>query len=616
MDWTTMNRTRVRATFLQRVMLFAALLCCMPAGQVAVADEVSEAISEAIGRSLDQVAEDADFDAAVQRHAMILDQTIAFAPGSDKKTFRDAGFTLRLVDQLGKVKSVDSQMLLRQLREMPTFARALAFAIKPEIESPDEVYTLAHRMIRERGERIERYANLAAAICVVHDKPMTQRINENTARSADPVAIFDYFVASEERLLFGIKEIPAELLVYVVDTTASISEMQWALANYEGDRNVGARFFDIKYDHDHFREGTPKKVTQAGWNLRNIKRLGGVCADQAYFAMTVGKAIGVPTTYTTGQSSEVGHAWVGFLQADRNSAWWNFDTGRSRAYQGVRGNVLDPQLRRVIPDSYISLHADFVQASALDRQFAAAATDAARRLALLEETGVGFSPPSIDERERRPIRTASLRNQLELLETGLRACPGYADAWFTVRQLASEERLTLKEKERWAEVLHRLCGKRYPDFYLAVAAPMIQTIDDPRQQNKLWNAAFRTFAHRSDLAAAVRMAQAELWEAQGEQRKAGQCYEDVISRFANAGPFVLSALRGAEAILREQGDGRKVLALYEQTWARIERPGQMGAEFARQSNWFKVGMMYAQRLDEAGLSQQAADVLGTITGGR
>ena len=58
-----------------------------------------------------------------------------------------------------------------------------------------------------------------------------------------------------------------------------------------------------------------KKVTAAGWSLPNILQHGGVCADQAYFAVTVGKSIGVPTAYTIGLGGEVGHAWVGFLQA-------------------------------------------------------------------------------------------------------------------------------------------------------------------------------------------------------------------------------------------------------------------------------------------------------------
>jgi hypothetical protein len=144
---------------------------------------------------------------------------------------------------------------------------------------------------------------------------------------------------------------------------------------------------------------------------------------------------------------------------------------------------------------------------------------------------------------------------------------------------------------------------------------MIETVDDAKEQNALWNAAFERFGKRHDLAAAVRMSQAEMWRKHKEPAKAGQCYEDVIDRFANAGPFVISALKEAEEILREARDGRRVLALYERAWSRIKRPRDMAGAFAKQSNWYKVGSMYAKRLDEAGLGGDA-DKVRTAIGGK
>jgi hypothetical protein len=352
-------------------------------------------------------------------------------------------------------------------------------------------------------------------------------------------------------------------------------------------------------------------VTVAGWSIPNILRHGGVCADQAYFAMTVGKSIGVPTTYTVGASGEVSHAWVGFLQTDGRRAWWNFDTGRYEAYRGVRGNVRDPQIRRTIPDSSISLLADFVSAPRADREAAAALTDAAARLRRLERDGAALGAEPL-EPDDRPRRRPTVEDQLRLIELGLADCPGYAGGWFAVRDLAAEGRLTLKQKQRWARVLDRLCGRRYPDFSLAILAPMIATVDDPKEQNALWNAAFRGFRDRADLAAAVRMAQAELWLEQGRAERAGECYEDVINRYADAGPFILAALDGAESILRDKGDGRRLLRLYDSAWRSITPPKNMAGVFARQSNWFRVGVRYADRLQEAGMVEEARGVRRAI----
>src|SRR5262249_20341397 len=143
---------------------------------------------------------------------------------------------------------------------------------------------------------------------------------------------------------------------------------------------VGGRFFDIRYDFNHLRRGTPKQVTLEGFTLQNIAKFGGVCADQAYFAMSVGKAIGVPTALAVGEGGRSAHAWVGFLQAQNGRGSWNFDIGRYEAYQGVRGDVVDAQTRREIPDSYVSLLAESIGTRPVDREASVALTDAALRL--------------------------------------------------------------------------------------------------------------------------------------------------------------------------------------------------------------------------------------------
>jgi hypothetical protein len=108
------------------------------------------------------------------------------------------------------------------------------------------------------------------------------------------------------------------------------------------------------------------------------------------------------------------------------------------------------------------------------------------------------------------------------------------------------------------------------------------------------------------------MSQAKMWLKTEKMEKAGQCYEDVINRYANAGPFVVDALGRAEQILRKAKDGRRILMLYEKARGQIEKPRDMAPEFARQSNYYRVGKLYAQRLQEAGLSNDAAKVRTAI----
>ncbi|MHC5007059.1 MAG: hypothetical protein ACYTGF_06840 [Planctomycetota bacterium] len=599
-----MRRRRLRSAAAGILGVVAIGVTPAAAQQETVGEQVRGRI-DAIG---DELQETGDFASATAELQVQFDRVIAEADAGNKDLFREAAFALRLAGQLKEVEGVNRLELLAFLRAHEDLAATVAFLVRPEHEKPTDVYGLLDRLRTHRGDGIGPYASLTAAVCVVHDRLLTRKINENTAQAADALSIFDYFAGNERRMLFGVRKVPAELLVYVVDATAGIDELTWALDRYAGDPVVGARFFDIDYDYEHVLDGDPKEVTVAGWNLPNILRYGGVCVDQAYFAVTVGKAIGVPTAYAFGADSTVSHAWVGFLQARGDTAWWNFDVGRYPAYQGVRGNVMDPQTRKRIPDSYVSLLAELAGVDATDRWAAVAYTDAAVRVLERAEQG-GGALRGAGETTEEP---STSETALDLIERGLRLSPGYARGWMTVRGLAAEGGMTPQQTKRWADVLHRLCGRRYPDFYLAILRPMITSIDDVRQQNALWNKAFSIFRDRHDLAASVRMSQGRMWREAGQPARAGQCYEDVIFRYANAGPFVLSALNEAEKLLAQAGRDDKVIELYNRAFASIKRPPSIAVPFYRQSNYFRVGARYADRLQQAGHGLQAAAILTRI----
>ncbi len=576
------------------------------AGDRPAADEARTRIDAV----LDELAASGDFAAAEVALASGFDEVAATADLAERELFRESAFALRLVRQLAPLDEARRLDQLAYLRGHGELARALVFLVDPRHDAQPKVYALLDRLRRHAGERLGEFPNLAAAMCVVHDEPLERRINENKAGAPDAIRLFDYFTSNENRMLFGLRAVPAELLVYVVDATVSVDEMLWALGRYAGDPAVGGRFFDVEYDVEHFRTGTPKKATLAGWTLRAILAHGGVCADQAHFAMSVGKAIGVPTAYATGMSSEVAHAWVGFLEARGREARWNFDVGRYEEYRGIRGRVLDPQTRRHVADSSVSLLAELAAVPETDRHAAAAYVDAARRL--VEAPGP-VAAPAAGGAGRAPVqRGPDVESILAVLEQGLRISPGCVAGWHVLRDLAAAGRLDLEQKKRWAGVLNRLCGERYPDFYLEVLAPMIESIPDVREQDALWEKALVLFRGRHDLAASVLTRRGEMWEAAGEPERAGRCYEEIIARYANAGPFVLGALKRAEGILRDQGQERRVLALYERAFASIRMPRDLAGPFYVQSNFFRVGSLYAERLEQAGLAPRAAAVRAQI----
>lgn len=606
----------------RRLGVFAVVAAACAGAGVAPPRTMNDATKSRVNEILGELESNGKWDEAEDHLVRMFDQVVLTAPEQSLDAFRDGAFAARMVHELRQVKDAQQRMgLLKYLRANDTLARTLVFLINDDKQAATS-FALLDKLREKHGEELNKYAQLTAALCVVQDRPFERRINENKTVSPDAVAIWEYYTANEKRMLFPIKNVPAELLMYVVDETSSIPEMEWALRRYAGDNAVGKHFFDIQYDEESFRKGTAKRVDAAGFNLPNILKFGGVCADQAFFAMEVGKAIGVPTTYTTASSAEVGHAWVGFLQARPSAGYgggpagfWNFDVGRYEEYRGVRGSVEDPQTRREIPDAYVSLSAEMIGKTQNERHAAVALTDAALRLAnamdasqkegALAPAAFATAPSDALKAPRRPTTEAVLG----LLQAALNQNKAYRPAWFTVAELAQDNKLTTPEKALWSNVLLKMCGEKYPDFALTVLEPMIGTVADPVEQDKLWQAALTKFTGRADLSAEILMNEAELWEKRGQKEKAGRLYLQVIDRFCNAGPFVIPALAKAEELL---SDKKKVAMLYQQSWAKIQKPEDMAGPFMRQSNWFRVGAMYAEKLQGIGETGAANRVMATL----
>ncbi len=510
-----------------------------------------------IKQYLNELAANGQFGVAKRKLGKLEDKVIAWMPRNGLVALRHADFARRLVSQLSSISNHQHRMtMLKFLLANHELAATMVFLITPGQQNVAQVYHRLASMRRALGPMVVAYPNLAAAICDVLYKPLTMHINENTVHSPDPVALFKFYVRYQRAMYFGIRNVPARLLIYVVDTCSSISDMTWALNEFHGDSMVGQLFFRVPYDYSALLHGAQKKVDIAGYNLPNILKYGGVCADQAFFASEAGKAIGVPTAYDVGRSGVVGHAWVGFLQQVGNQAGWNFNIGRYSEYRGVVGVVQNPVTRHNEPDSFMSLSGQFIGTTQHQRFNAVVLTDAALRLLALSTADQPFSAPCPPAHvygcSAKPL-VNSVETQLSLFQRAVHQCDGYAESWMIVRYMASKGKLTLAEKTLWAGALMRLCGQRYPYFAMAVVEPMIMSVKNPQRQNKFWNRAYAMFAtSHFDLAAQVRMMQARMWRKAGHYNRAGIYLMDVINQYANAGPFILNALHQAVRILRMQ----------------------------------------------------------------
>ena len=94
--------------------------------------------------------------------------------------------------------------------------------------------------------------------------------------------------------------------------------------------------------------------TEGEYTLQNIHQQTGICVDQAYYAMIAGKARGLPTLFFTGQGTDGGHAWFGYLKTENR---WELDCGRYKNQNYAVGQALDPQTWLPVTDHELEIRA-------------------------------------------------------------------------------------------------------------------------------------------------------------------------------------------------------------------------------------------------------------------
>jgi len=523
-------------------------------------------------------------------------------PVADVEAFYAISNASRSAALLSRTKDATvRENLIAAFKKSPRFMNELAMALDSK-DDVEKVAAIASKLWKAESARLNEYSTLGAAICVVHDREVFEQANENKVTSDDPLKLFAYFAGNESRLPLGLKNVPVQLLVLVVDATAKVSELQWALDRYRGDRAIGARFFEIQYDVAHFQSGAKKKVTTEGFTLQNIAKYGGVCIDQAYFAANVGKACGIPTAIMRGRSAEVGHAWVAYLVWNGQTALFDSRQGRYPDYRSVVGFITDPQTGERVMESELSLRAWLALTPSDKRQRATALEDAGSALGdkLLprdEAQGMDASGHVIHEK----LTPEMASKVLAISEAAANLSPGSARAWRLGVRIGVTGIWTVEQRNRWGQAIFKTLGNGYAPFATDCLIDVINSVDNIEEQNKLWNWLFEGTSHSGDLASIVRFNQASMFERDHSPEKAWECYEWILALYADTSPMAVSAAKRVLALLKDNGktigDGATVLG---KAWARTTPPSSMNPEFASQSNWFRLGALYRAALKDAG----------------
>ncbi|MEI8294841.1 MAG: hypothetical protein WCG66_12835 [bacterium] len=255
----------------------------------------------------------------------------------------------------GSLAAIAGNELAADVMADPAFLRALFSTLDARDIAPLVLKNL--RSIRDaHPAKWREYSALAIAIAVVNDSalpsywPHQQVRPDLVPKEVPPVAEqFGRWVAANEsgRLLLDLRRFSGDQLKFLVDAFLAPSETAWAQKNIPLNAgNFERAFGSIRYREDRIKA---KRFfwTNGPYTLAAIRKNGGICIDQAYYAAFAGKALGLPTVLFNGQGSNGGHAWFGYMSAPNK---WQLNCGRDPAQNLVTGIALDPQTWQPVSD--------------------------------------------------------------------------------------------------------------------------------------------------------------------------------------------------------------------------------------------------------------------------
>jgi len=207
---------------------------------------------------------------------------------------------------------------------------------------------------------VAEFPALAVAYAVVFDQPFPKNWPHNQVEHSavplgdpDPLQRFAFYVQScrNKKTEFDLRELEVPELIHLVDCPLRLEELAFAQKNRLPLSQFEHAFLDIQYDTPRLTQRL-LRWTGDSYLLADIEKKGGICVDQAYHATITGKGRGIPTLYFSGEGSDGGHAWFGYLT---HSGRWETDAGRYANQNFVVGYTCDPQSWQIINDAELTV---------------------------------------------------------------------------------------------------------------------------------------------------------------------------------------------------------------------------------------------------------------------
>ena len=201
------------------------------------------------------------------------------------------------------------------------------------------------------------------------------------------------------------------------------------------------------------------------------------------------------------------------------------------------------------------------------------------------------------DEDANAIAPTTPTDRLNWVNALLAVAPSDPGAWDIVAAASQEGAFTDETLNTFTDTLLAESSDAL-DFALEVLelAEGLTDAERPEYPNVYWS-----LRQPPDLAARALLAAGDAFAAADQQDEAGKRYERITSSYANDGPWVLDAARRVLDVLNDQGRlAANGPAYVESIFSRVKKPEFMSSEWARQSNWYQLGMLLSETLSRTG----------------
>src|SRR5262245_29135051 len=246
-------------------------------------------------RAAESVTEAEDAIVALHKSGALYDK-------NQYKTVRAAFaklFEAKHADTIKEAYGEDYDALTKWLDAHADLKQNLYTALDDRFDKIDKALSLFRDIWKKFPAELEKHPDLGIAVAVVWDDPRAvydYRHHQVRTKSKMPeglidgLANFQYLVDNEKMMEGRLRYMPWEFLVYVVDHRTPLEERKWAREYYQTHKTSKSWHQDVPYDKDMLNaeiaeragktSGLKPKLANQDYTLKNLNRLGGVCAQQ------------------------------------------------------------------------------------------------------------------------------------------------------------------------------------------------------------------------------------------------------------------------------------------------------------------------------------------------